>query len=194
MARALDQLLDQYDKGQLDRRQLLKGLTLAIGGAVAGGAETTVEAQGDGMLPLLQINHINVMAKDVLKTAAWYEAVFGAKYQTKSPVSTLMSFPGATPTSGCWISIGNISRRPEYDNANGTPGVTHWGAGIKGDPADYPRIAAEVHTRFPGLATPNTPAMKNNPVGPYEAYLFDPEGNAIQLIRPEFDAAALRRG
>ena len=32
MAHALDQLLDQYDKGLVNRRQLLKGLAVALAG------------------------------------------------------------------------------------------------------------------------------------------------------------------
>ena len=191
MANALDQLLNQYDKGLVNRRQLLKGLVLVIGGAGAAVVDTSVEAQGTGMFPLQQINHLNVMTRDVKKTAEFYRVVFGAKAQTDSPHGTQMSFPGATATSGCWISITAVSTRPEFDDANGTPGVTHIGVGINEDPADFPRIAAEIHNRFPDLKKPNTPKMDNHPVGPYEAYLFDPNGVALQLIPPAFDAAAL---
>ena len=191
MAHALDQLLDQYDKGLLNRRQLLKGLAVAIGAVGAAAVGTSVDAQGTGMFPLQQINHLNIMTSDVKKTAEFYQVVFGAKAQTDSPNGTQMSFPGATATSGCWISITAAAKRPEYDDAAGVPGLTHIGFGINENPADFPRMAAEVHERFPDLKKPNTPKMNNHPVGPYEAYLFDPNGIAIQLIRPEFDAAAL---
>ena len=104
----------------------------------------------------------------------------------------IMSFPGATAKSGCWISIGEVTKRPEMDDANGTPGVTHLAIGVDVNPADFPRLGAEVQKRFPDLKTPRTPKMANNhPVGPYELYVFDPDGVSIQLLRPEFDAAAM---
>src|SRR5262245_19796714 len=82
MAKVLDQLLDQFERGLIDRRQLLKGLALVTGGALGANVDTNVEAQSTAMLPLQQINHINLIAKDVKKTAEFYRVVFGAKAQT----------------------------------------------------------------------------------------------------------------
>jgi hypothetical protein len=67
-----------------------------------------------------------------------------------------MSFRGATAKSGSWISITSPSKRREYDDANGTPGITHISFGVNANPADFPRIAEEVHQRFPDLKKPHT--------------------------------------
>ena len=195
MTDALDRLLDQYDNGLLNRRQLLRGLALVAGGALTAAVPTNVRAQGTAILPMQMINHVNISTSDVKRSAEFYRTVFGAKTQREGPTSQLMSFPGATESRGCWISIGAGGARPEYDDADGTPGrYTHVGFGVNADPADYPRICAEIRERFPGLKPPNVPEMTNHPVGPYEAYLFDPDGIAIQLIPVAFDAANLKRG
>src|SRR5262249_25746764 len=139
MATVLDQMLDEYDNGRLDRRQLLKGLALVIGGATA--AEAGVEAQTSApVIPIQHINHFNIGAKDVKRSAEFYRVVFGAKAQLESPGAQLMSFPGATEKDGCWVSINAPSKRPDSDDADGTPGhVTHIGVGVDADPTEYQR-------------------------------------------------------
>jgi hypothetical protein len=138
---------------------------------------------------------LNISAKDPKRSAEFYRVVFGAKAQLESPGAQLMSFPGATEKGGCWVSINAPSKRPDSDDADGTPGrVTHVGVGVDPDPTEYQRIADEIKMRFPDVKPPKVPKMPDNhPVGPYECYVFDPDGNAYQLIRPAFDAANMKR-
>jgi catechol 2,3-dioxygenase-like lactoylglutathione lyase family enzyme len=195
MAMTVDHLIDQFEQGQIDRRQLLKGLTLAIGGALAGTTGPAVEAQAQdkGIVPMLTLNHLNIQSRDVKKTVEFYRVVFGATQLTDTRYGSLLAFPGATEKAGLWANITPLTRRPnEYDRSEGTtPGLSHIGVGVNEDPANFPRIAKEVHARFPDLKEPTAPAMKDHPVGPYEAYFFDPNGVAIQILRPEFNATAM---
>ena len=105
MAANLDGLLDQYDKGQLNRRQLLTGLALATGGALAG-ATTAQAAEPAPLAPAMSINHVHLLVKDVKKSAEFYSFIFGAKPQgDRLPSYLTMSLPGAKPGNGCWITL-----------------------------------------------------------------------------------------
>ena len=184
----LDRLLDQYDRGLLNRRQLLKGLAVAIGGSLAGDiGPGSVQAQGVPIVPVETINHVHIEVSDVERSVEFYATVFGAQPQTGSPVSQTMSFPGATNTTGCWISLSRHDNpaRPAYDDhVPGPPGVySHLGLGVKETSfADFARIAAEVKERFPNVKSPNTPTVHVPTPNVPEIYLFDPDGTPVQLI------------
>lgn len=163
-----------------DRRSVLKGMALAAGGAMAGGA---ARAAAPGIVPAMTINHVNFGVADVKRTADYYAAVLGAKVQA-APIPTVqtMYFPGARPGHGMWASIGSSGgeSRKGIDGWDGTPGViTHVGYGVAGANTDYPRIAAEVTKRFPGLQPPSL--FKTEAAG-QECMIFDPDGIAFQLI------------
>jgi extradiol dioxygenase family protein len=187
MAAAFDRLLDQYDRGQINRRQLLKGLAVATGGVLAGGA---VEADAQGAAPIVPvqtINHLHIEVSDINRSAEFYAGVFGAKKQTATPMSQTMSFPGATSTTGYWVSLSKNTNpaRPGYDDhIPGPPGhFSHVGLGVKmTSAADFQAMAAEVKKRFPNVKAPNTPTVNVPRPNVPEMYLFDPDGAPIQLI------------
>ena len=188
MAESLDRLFDQYDRGMLDRRQLLKALALTTGGALAGGLESaSVDAQSAPLAPVQTINHLHIEVSDVNRSAEFYSAVFGARKQTATKLSQTMSFPGSSKTSGFWISLSRADNpaRPAYDDHKpGPPGhFSHVGLGVRAtSKEDFAGIAAEVRKRFPGVKTPNTPTVNVPRPGVPEIYLFDPDGTPLQLI------------
>src|SRR5438105_3847009 len=98
------QLLEEFDRHRITRRELLQGLSIIIAGAAVAGGGTTLAAEDNGMLPLVNWNHLNVMTSDVKKTAEFYRVLFGARAQSESPMGALMSFPGASGKNGggCW--------------------------------------------------------------------------------------------
>src|SRR5262245_18558543 len=119
MARAFDDLLDQYDRGQLNRRQLLKGLALATSGAIAGTAG--LEAEGAAIAPAATINHMHIEVANLKKAVEWYAAVLGCTPVTQRPQAgmTTMNLPGTSSTRGQWLSISEAGpshpKRVGYD-------------------------------------------------------------------------------
>lgn len=188
MAAKHETLLDRYGRGGLDRRQLLKGMALATGGALVGGS-FEAHAQGTGLAPAMSINHVNVGVKDVKRSVAFYSALLGAKPQAAGAngASQTMYIPGAKPGLGYWMNLnaaapGGMSRKG-IDGWDGTPGVyTHVGFGVTMSTKEFPRIAEEIKKRFPEVKPPNL--FKTEAAG-QEMMLFDPDGTAIQLVQIE---------
>ncbi len=66
-----DQLLARYEGGQISRRELLGGLmTLAVVAPAARAAEPVIGTAE-------QLNHVTVFVRDVQKSAAFYQRLFG---------------------------------------------------------------------------------------------------------------------
>lgn len=186
MTTFLDFIVKQADQGRLDRRQVMKGMALAAGGALAGRIGGAQAAAAAGLAPAMTINHVNLGVADVKRTSDYYAAVLGAKIQA-APIPTVatMYFPGATPQRGLWASIGSSGgeSRKGIDGWDGKPGViTHVGYGVTAPNTDFPRIAAEVKKRFPMIKDPSL--FKTEAAG-QECMIFDPDGIAFQLIPVE---------
>lgn len=182
MAAALDHLLDQFQQGRIDRRQLLTGLALATGGAL-GATLNKAEAQtGNALLPVRSLNHLHIEVSDHQKSADFYAALFGAKMRDKSSLLWTMTFPNSTSKSGSWISL----QKAEAGKA-GT--YNHVGFGVDLPTANSTKeVAAEMNKRFPfaeAKATgPSTPDAKDNG---RSIYFKDPDGLRIQVNAPNDD-------
>ena len=98
MAAGWDFLLDHGDRATFGRRQLMKGLAFAAGGALVGKAGEAWAAEGGAIAPAMTINHINLGVADVTRTMDYYSAVLGARVQANPvPTTATMYFPGARP-------------------------------------------------------------------------------------------------
>lgn len=189
MTNERNQMLAQCVRDEFDRRQVLKGLAAATGGALVGRAPAAY-AQSAPLLPAMSINHVNIGVKDVKRSVAFYSAVLGAKPQAGDGVrSQTMYMPGARPGSGLWMNINGASpmrgtpEKPGVDGWDGTPGVyTHVGFGVTIPTREFPRIAAEVKKRFPNTKDPTL--FKTEAAG-QELMVFDPDGTAVQIIQVE---------
>lgn len=186
MAGTLDKLLDKYERGQINRRQLLSGLALTAGGAMAGHAAQA--AAPSGIAPVMSINHLHIEVSDLKRSADFYSAVYGAKPAGTAPGTQTMILPSARPGFGSWLSLstGRVDKEGKYDKSTGTPGhFSHVGYGVNIPNKEFPRIAAEIAKRYPNVQKPNLPVTEQ---AGQEIYIFDPDGCPIQLIAVDFNA------
>jgi catechol 2,3-dioxygenase-like lactoylglutathione lyase family enzyme len=176
------------EEDMIGRRRVVKGLAFAAGGALVGNVDELVNAQGTAIVPAMTINHVNLGVADVKRSADYYAAVLGGRPQASAgpgPAVQTMYFPGARPGIGLWASIGSSggASRKDIDGWDGTPGViTHVGYGVTVPPTDFPRLAAAVQKRFPGIKDPSL--FKTEAAG-QECMIFDPDGIPFQLIPVE---------
>src|SRR5436190_21916619 len=96
MGNDLDRLMDQYDKGVISRRQLVKGVLLLTAAAFSGTEASTVEAAAPVIAPARTINHLHVNVSDLKRSEDFYAAVLGATVRERGDGITTMIFPGAT--------------------------------------------------------------------------------------------------
>jgi catechol 2,3-dioxygenase-like lactoylglutathione lyase family enzyme len=179
MADTLDRLLDQYDQGFLSRRQLLKGLALATGGVLAGGAGLAEAAEAQSSTPLvrgMEINHVHLYVKDIARTVDFYSGVLGAKLVLDQPNSKRMTLPGSTPGSGAWISI-SPGKADSPDPASRPGAINHAAYGVAVSTSEINRITEEIKKRFPDVAQPRVSEADS------AGYFYDPSGIAVQLIQ-----------
>lgn len=123
----VDRLLDQYDQGQISRRELLGGLlalTAAAPAAVA--AEPTIGT-------VKQLNHVTMFVKDVQKSVEFYQRMFGMQVLTmQSPGVNLRAgegFLGIYPAQS-EPNINHVCLGIDIFDANGVlKKLTH--AGVK---------------------------------------------------------------
>jgi predicted enzyme related to lactoylglutathione lyase len=177
MSAELDLLLNQYNGGHLNRRQVLQGLALAAAGSALAGSAAEAQAPGAALAPAMSINYVNIIVKDVKRSAVFYASVLGAKPQEAGPNSQTMSFPGAQKGLGSWININGVGAEGA-DGAGTKAGViSHLGFGVTLPSSDFPRIATEIKKRFPDVKQP-----KVSEAGGQEIMIYDPDGVPFQLV------------
>jgi catechol 2,3-dioxygenase-like lactoylglutathione lyase family enzyme len=77
MVDRIEKLLTMYDRREIDRRQLLSAISLAI---VPGGQARSSEPLFRGRL----INHVTLSVPDPVRSRAFYEGVLGATVQSEN--------------------------------------------------------------------------------------------------------------
>lgn len=182
MARAIDDLMDQYDRGTLTRRQLVTGLLAALSGVAFPGKAAA--QTGAPLAPVRSINHLHFAVSNHQRSADFYSALFGAKIRDKGKTLWTMTFPNSTSSMGSWISL---------DTGGGThkPGTyNHMGLGVDlPSPDSTKKLADEINKRFPfAKARPTGPTepQGTNPGG-RSIYMYDPDGLYLQLNAPKDD-------
>jgi catechol 2,3-dioxygenase-like lactoylglutathione lyase family enzyme len=76
MEHIISKLLNDFESGKMNRRQLIQSLALAA--TAAGAASPATAADGHGF-KAVTINHISYQVADYAKTRDWYVDVFGMK-------------------------------------------------------------------------------------------------------------------
>lgn len=71
-------LVSEFERGKLTRRQLIQNLTLAVTAGSALSAVPAAAAEGV-VLPAIYINHVSYQVKDYAKTRDFYAGLFGMK-------------------------------------------------------------------------------------------------------------------
>ena len=79
MEATITNLVNRYERGSLTRRELIQGLTMLAG---IGGAAVSVSA---APLETVSLDHVSLQAKDVVKTAKFYQDVFGLPLLGEDP-------------------------------------------------------------------------------------------------------------
>jgi catechol 2,3-dioxygenase-like lactoylglutathione lyase family enzyme len=174
----LDGLLDQYDRGVISRRHLIKGMVL-LTAAAFGGREgaASLDAAAPAIAPARAINHLHVNVSDLKRSEEFYAAVLGATIREREEGITTMVFPGSTKDAGCWLSLTSVTSRIGGGEGGGTPpkAGTYNHAGIGVDLKDPKRIAADVRKMFPNVKVPE--ATRTDQMN-----IYDPDGLRVQLM------------
>jgi len=76
MIRALETLLDNFERGRLTRRQLALSLAALVSGGHAAAQETGLKA--------ISINHVTVRVPDLHRTSQFYQEFFGMPLRQQS--------------------------------------------------------------------------------------------------------------
>lgn len=79
MSRALEQLVDRFEGGQITRRELLAGLSALL---VSAGATATASAAAP-VATVKQLNHVTLFVPDVAKSVAFYQDLFAMPVLTR---------------------------------------------------------------------------------------------------------------
>jgi len=160
MQRAMDELVDQFERGGLSRRELIAGL-LALGAsappAVSGPAPpSSIEVSG--------IDHLALRVSDVERSARFYAEHLGATVRSRSPNAIFMDV-GAQ-----WIALFGPGA-PSTGFAPTPPGLDH----ISFRPTSLRGFEKRVQSlREHGL-------HPQSPPGSGRVYFKDPDGVILQL-------------
>ena len=76
MKTTVDELFNGYEAGRLTRRQVVQGLLLVATAPVA------VAAQAPSALHGTTIDHVSILVRDLARSRAFYEELFGGKSRT----------------------------------------------------------------------------------------------------------------
>jgi catechol 2,3-dioxygenase-like lactoylglutathione lyase family enzyme len=100
MHAGVDQLVEQYERGTISRRELLAALTMLVAGA----AQTPAAAARAPIGAVKHMNHVTVFVPDVKKSVQFYQDLFGLPLLTRQDpginLSTGVGFLGIYPTQG----------------------------------------------------------------------------------------------
>jgi catechol 2,3-dioxygenase-like lactoylglutathione lyase family enzyme len=179
----VDGLMDQYDRGVINRRQLVTGLAGLIG-AVITGRESTLALEAattPAISSARSINHVHINVSDLKRSEDFYAAALGATVRERGEGITTMTLPGATSQVGCWISLTSVTSRiggAESDTPPKAGTYNHIGIGV--DLKDTNRIAADVRKMFPDLKAPQAGRTD-------QMNVYDPDGTRVQLMRLDHD-------
>jgi catechol 2,3-dioxygenase-like lactoylglutathione lyase family enzyme len=171
--RSLDQLMDQYDRGVLTRRQLMSGLLAVAMPAAAANAGTQATAAADP-IRARTINHVHIVVNNYEESRTFYEKLLGAKFQHefgKDIHSVVL------PGGGGWLSLDNGTSQvdPEKKNRLG-----HLAVGI--EKFDVKEVMTAVQKNLPGV--------KVEQLGNRSCFVYDPNGIRVQLIAKEDQGAS----
>ena len=151
-------LVEQYDRGGLSRRELIKGLSLLM----AGGA-TTAQAQPAQPAPPAslrgtRIDHVSVLVSDMQKSAAFYQNVFGLTALSEDKPNQILRL-------GRDRTIVSLRHEPPMVGV-----VDHFAIAVEG----FNRQAVTEQLKQHGL-TPQENIQ-------YGFYVKDPDGAVVQVV------------
>ena len=158
-------LLDAYDTGRLNRRQLLQGL-VALAVPATAGAQVPVADP----VRARTINHVHIVVNDLEQSKAFYGKLLGAKFQHEfSKDIHSMVFPG----EGGWLSLDGGTSQVDKDKKNR---LGHFAIGIERFNAGETKAA--INKVLPDLKVEGAADGRS-------VFVFDPNGIRVQLMAKE---------
>jgi catechol 2,3-dioxygenase-like lactoylglutathione lyase family enzyme len=159
MIESIDDLLKQYELGNMTRRELLAALALLF-------VTPTRSPAQDGLFKARSFNHLNVRVTDVARSESFYRKVLGLP--AIRPVvgdAFALDFPAGGFISLCPLSVPTCGLKPD-----GRPGdIDHFGVGIEGFEAG--RVVSQLKAAgFAQVRSAGTSVL-----------VTDPDGTIIQL-------------
>ena len=146
-------LVDQYERGGLSRRELIKGLSLLV----AGGA-TAAQTPSPAPLRGTRIDHVSVLVSDMQKSAAFYQNVFGLTALSEDKPNQILRL-------GRDRTIVSLRHEPPMVGV-----VDHFAIAVEG----FNRAAVTEQLKQHGL-TPQENIQ-------YGFYVKDPDGAVVQVV------------
>jgi catechol 2,3-dioxygenase-like lactoylglutathione lyase family enzyme len=157
MERIIATLLQQFEQGKLNRRQLIQSLTLA---ATAGAAATTVPAAAAAegkVLNVTNINHVSYQVADYARTRDFYAGLFGMKVSEDDGKQCRLSFGNNI------LVVRNRQPAPKVDHIAYT--IANW---------DQEKEAVEAEVKRRGLKVVQGDIKTS-------LHILDPDGMGVQF-------------
>jgi catechol-2,3-dioxygenase len=161
MERIIARLLQDFEKGKLSRRQLIKSLAVTATAASVAGPAPATAASNTGF-KAIAVNHISYQVADYAKTRDFYADLFGMKVSQDDG-------------SQCFLAFGDTFLIPRNKSGN-TPRVDHIAYTI----ANWDKHAVEVELKRRGLNP--KPDTENS------FHVEDPNGFDLQISGKEMKA------
>jgi catechol 2,3-dioxygenase-like lactoylglutathione lyase family enzyme len=177
----IDRLMDQYDRGVISRRQLVKGMFALTATALgARDGALTVEAAPAAIAPTLSINHVHVNVSDLKRSEEFYTALFGATVRERGDGITTMVLPCSTKTTGAWLSLTSVDGPIGRAEGGNMKAGTYNHCGFAVDMTQAKRIVGDLRKAYPSIKIPE--ANRTDQMN-----VYDPDGLRVQLMQLSHD-------
>ncbi len=161
----IDDLLNAYDTGRLNRRQLLQGLV-----ALAIPATAAAQAPVADPIRARTINHVHIVVNDLEQSKTFYGKLLGAKFQHQfSPNIHSVVLPG----DAGWISLDDGTTQVDKEKKNK---LGHFAIGIERFNAAETKAA--INKALPELKVEGAADARS-------VFVYDPNGIRVQLMAKE---------
>lgn len=161
MEHVIAKLLQDFERGQLTRRQLIQSLALTVTAASAASAGVAATPAGKGF-KAISVNHISYQVADYARTRDFYSDLFGMKVSQDDGKQ-------------CYLTFGDTFLIPRNQPAN-TPRIDHIAYTI--DDWDKNTVEAELKRR----------GLQPRPDTENSFLVKDPNGFDLQISGREMKA------
>ena len=157
MERIVATLLQQFEQGKLNRRQLIQSMTLAATAGTAASTVPTAAAAEGKILNATNINHVSYQVTDYARTRDFYAGLFGMKVSEDDGKQCRLSFGNNI------LVVRNRQPAPKVDHIAYT--IANWDQ-------EKEAIAAEIQRR--GLKVVQGDIKTS-------LHILDPDGLGVQF-------------